>query len=188
MDDDQKEGWEQLTDIFKDFQTKSLGYWYMHNNASKRTNCMRLSLAVPAMILSSASGVTLFASMKTENGDGCEEDPISLTVVIGVFEILSIIISAVQTIFNFGESVGRHKAAAEAYHTIALTIDQQLNLPVSKRDNPMDFYATVNAQYNELSKHNSDIHECDIREFQSYLKKNPTSTNPFGIKFEASRE
>lgn len=152
-----EEAWRELREIFVDLKRRALGYWYIHNHDFARNRTLRLGLSIPAIVLSGASGISIFSSLSTPETE-CE--PVYATILLGCVEVFSVILGSLQTYFNFGAAMTRHKEAAALYHGFASEIDEQLALPVRRRKQAVDFYEDLSQRYQDLQKKcSADISE-----------------------------
>lgn len=80
---------------------------------------LHLVIGVPATIFATIVGTAVFSSLENSTA-------IWIKIVVGVFSIMTAILSGLQTFLRFSEKAERHKKAAVEYGAIRRLIEQHL--------------------------------------------------------------
>jgi hypothetical protein len=94
---------------------------FAHYEAAKSLSQSNYTLGIPAVILSTLVGTSIFASLG--------ETPISsVQILVGITSVLAATLSAVQTFLGLSERASKHRAVAARYGSTRRRIEQLLAL------------------------------------------------------------
>jgi hypothetical protein len=80
-----------------------------HYLAGRRYDRMHLSLGIPAVVLSAIVGSAVFSSLAAPH------TAIGWTIAVGLFSIMSLVLTALQTFLKYSELAERHKIAGARF-------------------------------------------------------------------------
>ncbi len=109
-------------------------------------------IGVPALVLSTAVGTTVFAALgKTVNT--------SIRLATGGASVLAAILTALQTFLGYNQLAAKHKSAGADYAALIREIHQQLAFPSSKPDELRKFVDNIRVRFDTLSKESPSLPE-----------------------------
>jgi len=114
-----------------------------HDLAARRNDTYRYWLGVPAIILSTIVGTTVFASLETQVDT-------SLKIALGLISITSAVLASLQTFYNFASLAESHREAGVKYKAMIWELEQVLTQPLEQLPENADYF-------NDLRKRLSDL-------------------------------
>jgi hypothetical protein len=94
---------------------------FAHYEAAKSLSQSNYTLGIPAVILSTLVGTSIFASLG-------ETPTSSVQIAVGIISVLAATLSAVQTFLGLSERASKHRAVAARYGSTRRRIEQMLAL------------------------------------------------------------
>lgn len=94
---------------------------FSHYEAAKTLSRSNYTLGIPAVILSTFVGTSIFASL------GQALSP-SVQILVGIVSVLAATLSAVQTFLGFSDRAAKHRAIASRYGSARRKIEEMLAL------------------------------------------------------------
>jgi hypothetical protein len=113
-----------------------------HDLAARRNDAYRYWLGVPAIILSTVVGTSVFASLNTQVDT-------RLKIVLGLISITAAVLASLQTFYDFAARAERHRVAGVKYKTIIRELEEVLT--------PLDQSADKAEYLNDLRKRLDDM-------------------------------
>lgn len=98
---------------------------FSHYEAAKYLSQSNYTLGLPAVILSSIVGTSIFASL------GKTVEP-SMQITVGIISVLAATLSAVQTFLGFAERAAKHREVASRYGAARRRIEELLAISGGK--------------------------------------------------------
>ena len=92
-----------------------------HTTKQQRLSDHRITLGIPAVILSTLVGTSIFASLG-------ETPAQSIQILVGIVSVLAATLSAVQTFLGFSERAAKHREVAARYGAARRKIEKLLAL------------------------------------------------------------
>jgi hypothetical protein len=92
---------------------------FSHYEAAKSLSQSNYTLGIPAVILSTFVGTSIFASL----GEALTP---SIQILVGITSVLAATLSAVQTFLGFSERAAKHRAIASRYGSARRRIEEML--------------------------------------------------------------
>ena len=92
---------------------------FSHNEAAKNFDRCRYFIGIPAAILSTIVGTSVFASL------GKTIDPY-MQIIVGLISVLAAVLSALQTILRYSERAEMHRSSAARYGSIRRKVEEIL--------------------------------------------------------------
>jgi len=153
----------QVDALLEDWHHRVYAAQTAHYASADLFRTLNYVVGVPAVILSSVVGTSLFA--------GLEKDS-PRTMLVASTSILAAILGALQTFLRFAERATLHASAADWYSAIRRDIEEILHLPVEDRGTPKDCLDEVRKEMNRAAQ---DSPELSARRWERQAKR-------FGVK------
>lgn len=114
-----------------------------HDLAARRNDTYRYWLGVPAVILATVVGTSVFASLeKTVDAN--------FKIALGLASILSAVLASLQTFFDFGIRAESHRLAGAKHKAIIRELEQELTQPLKQLPEKDDFYDDLRTRLDAL--------------------------------------
>ncbi|MEM8562996.1 MAG: DUF4231 domain-containing protein, partial [Pseudomonadota bacterium] len=122
-------------------------------------------LGIPTIVLTTAVGTGIFASLQDENVSTW------LKIVLGMISMLAAVLAALQTFFKWGELAAKFQAAGSEYGALKRELDQYLATgePLTE-----DTVTSIRERMDTLSR---DAPECPKKVWESARRKIPTAVS-----------
>ena len=117
----------------------------LHYKSAQRFERMHYLLGVPAVVLSTAVGTTVFAALRKDL-----DVPIQIATAAGSFS--AAILTALQTFLGYNQRAVKHQQAGAAYASLIRRIHEQLAFPASQPEELQRFVAVLRARFDTLSR------------------------------------
>lgn len=114
-----------------------------HDLAARSNNTQRYVLGVPAIILSTIVGTSVFATLETQVNPW-------IRILIGLVSITSAVLASLQTFFNFAGLAENHRSAGVKYKAIIRELEQILTKQHDKLPEDAEFYDGFRKRLDEL--------------------------------------
>ena len=156
--------WNAATEsLIKALGEKSLSLSWLHNRAESRYNYLNNFLAIPAIIISTITGVGTAGLGAT---DTVKWITASLSITVSV-------ISTLNSYFSFAKRAEAHRITAINYSKLYLMISIELSLPRTKRMAVKSFLKVVSEQIQRLNEIQPTVPDMVIRQYNLKFKDEP---------------
>lgn len=154
-----------IEQLIKGLGEKALSLSWLHGRSEKRYSLHNNYLAIPAIILSTITGVGTV-------GFGSVKD---VSYIMGGLSIIVSVLATLNSFFSFAKRGEGHRITSVSYSKLYLQISIELSLPRKKRMNVKDFIKTVSEQIQRLNEIQPQIPDAVIREYNRKFHDEPTS-------------
>jgi hypothetical protein len=158
--------WNSATEgLIKSLGEKALSLSWLHNRSEIRYNYLNNFLAIPAIIISTITGVGTAGLGTTD-------------LVKWITASLSIMVSVISTLnsyFSFAKRAEAHRITAINYSKLYLMISIELSLPRMKRMGVKSFLKVVSEQVQRLNEIQPTVPDAIIKEYNIKFKDEPSS-------------
>jgi len=107
-------------ELLEDWLRRTRESQFAHFGAANSLSKTHLYLGIPAVVLSTAVGTTIFASLQ-------EKSDTKIQIAIGTVSLLTATIVALQTFLKLEERAEKHRTAGAAYGSVRREIQQLLH-------------------------------------------------------------
>lgn len=132
-----------------------------HYRAANDARIKHYWLGIPSIIISTAIGTSIFASLNSNPQNG-------LKIIVGLVSFLSAVLSSLQTFFKFSELAERHRVAGAAYGDIKRKLDilklQYSTKDQTFRDEALNEMKLISESLGELAKESPGIPDKAFRQ------------------------
>jgi hypothetical protein len=153
----------QVEALLEDWHHRVYAAQTAHYASADLFRTLNYVVGVPAVIVSSVVGTSLFAGLDKDS---------PRTMLVASTSILAAILGALQTFLRFAERATLHASAADWYSAIRRDIEEILHLPVGDRGTPKDCLDEVRKEMNRAAQ---DSPELSARVWERQAKR-------FGVK------
>ncbi|WP_201980424.1 SLATT domain-containing protein [Hymenobacter rubidus] len=98
---------------------------YAHYSSSRYYSSRNLWLGVPAVVLSTIVGTTVFASIKAERLETWAQ------IAVGLASVLAAVLTGLQTLLGFSTLAEKHRLAGAKYGVIGRELEYLLAVPTN---------------------------------------------------------
>ena len=146
---------------------KSTGYRWMHDQEkiyyTQRNNIfLKLEVVMIAMIGTLTSGeFIMFVSKSVNTID-------SGAIVSGIQLLIFMIFCIIKGLYEIGDFVNKienHRVASSKFNNIFIDIDNQLRIPINKRETDYDFLSYKTKEYNSIMESSPMIRQSVIDQY-----------------------
>ncbi len=95
---------------------------FAHHTAAANYEKMNRYLGIPAIILSTIVGTTIFATLQ-------QSTSIYIEILVGLFSISAAVLTSLNTFLGYSERADKHKIAAVKYGDLRTEIEQYMRFP-----------------------------------------------------------
>lgn len=124
----------------------------LHYEAAQLFTQRHYWIGVPALVLSTAVGTTVFAALRKD-----ASLPIEWVYLTGIASMLAAILTALQTFLGYNQRAEKHKSAGAAYAALIREIHQQKAFPSSGNKELQAFVANIRVRFDALSKESPSL-------------------------------
>lgn len=140
-----------------------------HYRAAKDATVKHYWLGIPSILISTAIGTSIFATLNNNPAEGFK-------MIVGSVSFLSAVLSSLQTFFKFSEVAEKHRVAGAAYGDIKRKLDI-LKLEYSIKDHPSQEDALkelkrVSEKLGELAKESPNIPDRAFKQAKKIEEEN----------------
>jgi hypothetical protein len=161
---------DEVEEILKTLSEKAQIWRILHLKNHSIFKRKYYCLIVPVTILSSITGAANLALGSVASGN---ETVINL--VIGALGIIISVISTLNNIFSFQKRKDEHYRASKEWYRVQRTIDIELSLQRSKRNNVSTFFHLVLQEIERIHEFHPNIREDVIHTFMKKYKNKKLS-------------
>jgi hypothetical protein len=144
---------KELEAVLEQWRLRAWAAQIAHYKVASRLRKNNIQLGLPVVILTTAVGTSLFATLSEE------ELSLVLRIALGSVSLGAAILGGAQTFFGFAQRADRHVIAADWYASIRRKIEQQLATPKSGRGEPKEFLDQVRKEMNNVGSQSPEIGE-----------------------------
>jgi hypothetical protein len=149
-----------LTDWFRraresQFIHYECGTWYSR---------LHYWLGIPAIVLSSAVGTAVFASLDN-SATGAQR------IAVGLISIVAAVLASLQTFLRFSERAERHRATGSGYGAIRRALELLKTFPPADTEALQRTFADIKGQMDQLAKDAPEV-PANIKRKSDRLVKN----------------
>jgi hypothetical protein len=141
-----------LEDSLASWAEQAQGYRLMHEKSYSHYNKISFNLTIPAIILSTLTGVANFGQESLSPYLGSDTP-----LYIGVFSIAAAILSTIAKYVRADEKAETHRSAMIAWDKLYRTIVTELTQPRDARTDPQEFLLTYREERHRLSEQSPTI-------------------------------
>ena len=121
--------WKTAEPLIVEWLNRATTSRKIHGFAARRFRALNLWLGVPAVILSTVVGTTVFATLE-------KQVELGWRLAVGAISIAAAVLTSLQTFLRFGERAEQHRLAASKYSAVRRQMEQILALPAGSRGDP----------------------------------------------------
>ncbi len=141
-----------LEDSLASWAEQAQGYRLMHEKSYSHYNKISFNLTIPAIILSTLTGVANFGQESLSPYLGSDAP-----LYIGVLSIAAAILSTIAKYVRADEKAETHRSAMIAWDKLYRTIVTELTQPRDARTDPQEFLLTYREERHRLSEQSPTI-------------------------------
>jgi hypothetical protein len=141
-----------LEDSLASWAEQAQGYRLMHEKAYSHYNKISFNLTIPAIILSTLTGVANFGQESLSPYLGSDAP-----LYIGVLSIIAAIMSTIAKYVRADEKAETHRSAMVAWDKLYRTIVTELTQPRDNRTEPQEFLISYREERHRLSEQSPTI-------------------------------
>jgi hypothetical protein len=117
-----------------------------HFSAAMRFGSRNIQMGLPAIILSTIVGTSVFASLNND------KIPQWATITVGVVSVFAAVLAASQTFLSFSERAEKHRITAVRYGAVGRQIEQFLETGGSAQKSPETLIDEIRERLNRLAE------------------------------------
>lgn len=111
---------DSVVDVVREWYKRAGATQYAHYASAQHYHNNHLWLGIPAIVLSTIVGTTVFASIKAQQFDTW------IQVAIGLASVLAAVLAGLQTFFSYSSLVEKHRMAGAKYGIIGRELEYML--------------------------------------------------------------
>jgi hypothetical protein len=134
---------QQVEQLLGDWRQRVYAAQTAHYASADMFRGLNYVVGIPAVILSSIVGTTIFKGLAKES---------AWAVWVGAASIAAAALAGLQTFLRFSERAAQHATAADWYSAIRRDIEESLHLPVELRGKAKDCLDRVRKEMNRAAQ------------------------------------
>jgi hypothetical protein len=154
---------DAIEKLIKSIGEKSLSLSWLHGRSEKRYYYLNNYLMIPAICLSTISGVGTVGFGQT----------LEVGYAMGAVSIIVSIITTLNSYFAFAQRSESHRLTAISYSKLYLQISIELALPRSKRTSVKLFMKMISEQIQRLNETQPQVPDAVIQEYNTHFANEP---------------
>lgn len=154
---------DAIEKLIKSIGEKSLSLSWLHARSEKRYAHLNNYLMIPAICLSTLSGVGTVGFGQTQ----------SVGYAMGGISIVVSIITTLNSYFSFAQRSESHRITSISYSKLYLQIIIELALPRNKRTSAKMFMKNIAEQIQRLNEIQPQVPDAVINEYNVHFKNEP---------------
>lgn len=135
-----------------------------HRLSAKHAQAHHFRIGIPAIVLSTIVGTSVFASFQVDLPGG--------KVVVGLLSMCAAVLTALQTFLRYDETARNHQKAAVGYAQVRQSIEHRLVFPLSD-DNLEEFCALLKEKIEKLNEESPLIKEKVWQKAKQHVSDEP---------------
>ncbi|MDQ4132205.1 MAG: SLATT domain-containing protein [Actinomycetota bacterium] len=144
--------WDQHTEgLLRDWHNRAAAAQDAHYKLATQCRRRNAQLGIPAVVLSSVVGTSLFATLSKDSVSS------TLRIVVGLVSVLAAVLVGLQTFLRFGERAEKHVVAADWYSAVRRETAEVLALPSQAREPPRDTLDRVRKEMSRVGQQSPEI-------------------------------
>lgn len=144
--------WDRHTEaLLYDWHNRAASAQEAHYRLASQCRRRNVQLGIPAVVLSSMVGTSLFATLSKDSVSS------GLRVAVGVVSVLAAVLVGLQTFLRFGERAEKHVVAADWYSAVRREAATLLALPPEAREPPRETLDRVRKEMSRVGQQSPEI-------------------------------
>lgn len=144
--------WDQHTEeLLRDWHNRAAAAQDAHYRLAAQCRRRNALLGIPAVVLSSIVGTSLFATLSKDSVSS------ALRITVGLVSVLAAVLVGLQTFLRFGERAEKHVVAADWYSAVRRETAEVLALPSPAREPPRDTLDRVRKEMSRVGQQSPEI-------------------------------
>lgn len=139
-----------------------------HWEAAKAYKRYSRSLGLPVVVLTTATGTALFASLESSGGQW--------QILAGSLALTAAVLAAVQTFLNYSEQAAEHRAAAPRWGVLRRKAQLLLVSPPESVEDLKSDLTNINNEWTEIEESVPGVPPKIYKESEDYYKKKRKKT------------
>jgi len=160
---------EDIINLIENYSKTSILNRAAHYRASRDALIKHYWLGIPTILISTAIGTSIFASLRTDPTEG-------LKIIVGFVSFLSAVLSSLQTFFKFSEVAEKHRVAGAAYGDMKRKLDilklQYSMKEHTSREDALKELKLVSEALSELAKESPGIPDKAFKQAKKIEEEN----------------
>ena len=149
-----QEDWLSAERLLVDWRSKAWENQTAHHDAAQYYANLHYWLGIPAAILSTIVGTTVFATLQKPSDTNYLK---IIPIVVGGISVLSAIFAGLQTFLRLAERAEQHRAAGAEYSSVRRLLDEIRHLPAASRGPCKDFLDEIRSRLDQLAKNSPNV-------------------------------
>lgn len=116
-------------------------------------------LGIPVVVLTTVVGASIFGTLQ-------ENELLALKIGTGCLSVLSVVLSSLQTFFNFGARAGGHKVAADRLGELSREAQEKLALGLADAE-LAEYLAELRQRWDSISREAPNLRNSTIKAMSS---------------------
>ena len=137
---------DEVEDLYSSWHRRVAAAEYGHRIMSDRMRTRHLALGIPVVVLTTAVGTSVFASLQGPSV------PTAAAITVGACNLLAAILSSLQTFMRYSLRSDGHRIAAIRYETLRRDMAEVLVLPREARADPAKELDSVRSRLDRYAK------------------------------------
>jgi hypothetical protein len=143
----------EVEELLRNWHRRMYASQHAYYTEAERFRRWHFWLGVPAVILSSVVGTTVFATLQKQ------ELGIPFRVAIALVSIAAAVFSGLQTFLRLAETASAHGVAADWYSAIRRDIEEVQALPCAERGHSKAYLDTLRKEINKAVQKSPELRE-----------------------------
>jgi hypothetical protein len=144
--------WQESGKLLAKWQERARTNQLQHYAAAQYFGNAHNAIGIPAVILSTVVGTTVFAALQKQVNLGGQ-------IGVGAISVLAAVLAALQTFLRYSERAEKHRAAAAAYAAVRHRLEATTNTPVAVRGPLKEFLDDIEGQLDSLAQSAPNVPE-----------------------------
>ncbi|MGD0570302.1 MAG: SLATT domain-containing protein [Candidatus Sulfotelmatobacter sp.] len=125
-----------------------------HYNSARKFGNLHLWLGIPAIVLSTVVGTTVFATLAQSAKSAKQE---WIQVIVGMLSVLSAVLVALQTFLRYSELAEKHRVAGARFANLKHRIELLATLPPSDEQKLRESLLEIETLWEKLREESPNI-------------------------------
>jgi hypothetical protein len=131
--------WRESGKLLAKWQERARTNQLQHYAAAQYFGNAHNAIGIPAVILSTIVGTTVFATLQ-------KQVTLGVQIGVGAISVLAAALAALQTFLRYSERAEKHRATAAAYAAVRHRLEATTNVPVAVRGPLREFLDGIEGQ------------------------------------------
>lgn len=142
--------WRTAAALLAKWQERARINQLQHYEAAQYYTRAHNALGIPAVVLSTVVGTTVFATL-------AKQVDLRIEIAVGCISVIAAILAALETFLRYSERAEKHRATAAAYASIRHRLEAATNIPVSLRQPLKEFLTGIEGQIDLLAQSSPNV-------------------------------